>query len=128
MEDFAKKHENILSDSKTKYDKVDSQLSSLIQNSKDNLVSLKTQNNESKDFLSSAVSSKSKVNLDAVISFKKESDEKDKIINNKIRGNKTAYSRINLLKRAFLTESALSEFFLAPLLEKILLITIYSQF
>ena len=80
MEDFAKKHENLLSDSKTKYDKVDSQLSSLIQNSKDNLVSLKTQNNESKDFLSSAVSSKSKVNLDAVISFKKESDEKQNYI------------------------------------------------
>ena len=57
-----------------------------------------------------------------------DSTEINDIINNKIRGNKTAYSRINLLKRAFLTESALSEFFLAPLLEKILLITIYSQF
>ncbi|MEI7489754.1 MAG: hypothetical protein WCJ72_20510 [Chryseobacterium sp.] len=80
MDDFAKKYENLLSDTKTKYDKVDSQLSSLIQNSKDNLVSLKTQNNESKDFLSSAVSLKSKVNLDAVTLFKKESDDKQNYI------------------------------------------------
>lgn len=80
MEDFAKKHENLLTDSKTKYDKVDSQLSSLIQHSKDNLMSLKTQNIESQGFLSKTVTSKSQINLDAVTSFKKESDEKQNYI------------------------------------------------
>jgi len=84
LDENAAKYIGFLLDSKTKFEKVDLLLDSIIINNKETFDALNKQNNLYKDLLMTSIATKSIINLDAVTSLKKESTENQNYIANQI--------------------------------------------